>query len=36
MFDGDTYKLNDDDRAKIRAALELALWDAKERNKRKK
>lgn len=37
MFDdGDTYKLNDDDRAKIRAALELAFWDAKERNKRKK
>ena len=36
MFDGDTYKLNDDDRKKIRAALELAFWDAKERNKRKK
>ena len=36
MFDGDTYKLNDDDRAKIRAALELAFWDAKELNKRKK
>ena len=35
MFDGDTYKLNDDDRKKIRAALELAFWDAKERNKRK-
>lgn len=36
MFDGDTYQLNDDDRKKIRAALELAFWDAKERNKRKK
>lgn len=36
MFDGDIYQLNDDDRKKIRAALELAFWDAKERNKRKK
>jgi transcriptional regulator with XRE-family HTH domain len=36
MFDGETYNLSDDDKAKIRAALELAFWDAKERNKRNK
>lgn len=36
MFDGDTYHLNDSDREKIRAALKLAFWDAKESNKRKK
>nr|WP_269141110.1 helix-turn-helix transcriptional regulator [Pectinatus frisingensis] len=36
MFDGDTYKLNADDREKIRAALKLAFYDAKKRNKRKK
>lgn len=36
MFDGDTYQLNDADREKVRAALKLAFWDAKESNKRKK
>jgi transcriptional regulator with XRE-family HTH domain len=36
MFDGDLYKLTESDREKIRAALKLAFWDAKERNKRKK
>ncbi|WP_196590500.1 helix-turn-helix domain-containing protein [Pectinatus frisingensis] len=35
-FDSDTYKLTDDDRTKIRSALELAFFDAKKRNKRKK
>ena len=35
-FDSDTYKLTDDDREKIRSALELAFFDAKKRNKRKK
>jgi len=36
MFDGDTYKLTADDREKIRAALKLAFYDAKKRNRRKK
>lgn len=35
MFDGDIYKLTSDDREKIRAALKLAFYDAKKRNKRK-
>lgn len=36
MFDGDTYKLTADDREKIHAALKLAFYDAKKRNRRKK
>jgi transcriptional regulator with XRE-family HTH domain len=36
MFDGETYDLIDEDRKKIKAALELAFWDAKERNRRKR
>ena len=36
MFDGEIYKLDEEGRAKVRAALELAFWDAKRRNKRKK
>lgn len=34
MFDGDTYKLNEEDKKKIKAALELAFWDAKEQNRK--
>lgn len=36
LFDGNTYKLTADDRKQIEEALEMAFWDAKERNKRKK
>lgn len=36
MFDGDTYSLDDDDRQKLRNALEFVFWDAKQQNKRKK
>ena len=37
-MDGLTFKgapLSDDDRNKIKAALEIAFWDAKEKNKKK-
>lgn len=33
MFDGDTYRLNEDDQQKLRNALEFVFWDAKKRNK---
>lgn len=36
LFDGNTYKLTDKDREQIQEALEMAFWDAKQRNKRKK
>ncbi|WP_110955178.1 helix-turn-helix domain-containing protein [Anaerosinus massiliensis] len=36
MFDGETYKLDNEDKAKLRAALEFGFWTAKEKNKRKK
>ena len=36
MFDGDTYCLDEDDRQKLRNALEFVFWDAKQQNKRKK
>ena len=36
MFDGDTYSLDDDDRQKLRNALEFVFWDAKQQNKLKK
>ena len=36
IFDGDTYSLDDDDRQKLRNALEFVFWDAKQQNKRKK
>ena len=36
MFDGELYKLDDEDKAKLRAALEFGFWNAKEKNKRKK
>lgn len=36
LFDGNTYKLTAADREQIQEALELAFWDAKKRNKRKK
>ncbi len=36
MFDGDTYRLDEDDRQKLRNALEFVFWDAKQQNKRKK
>ena len=37
-MDGLTFKgapLSEDDRSKIKAALEIAFWDAKEKNKKK-
>lgn len=36
MFDGETYKLDEEDKEKVRSALEFAFWHAKEKNKRKK
>lgn len=36
LFDGNTYKLTVDDRKQIEEALEMAFWDAKKRNRRKK
>ena len=36
LFDGNTYKLTTADREQIQEALEMAFWDAKRRNKRKK
>jgi transcriptional regulator with XRE-family HTH domain len=36
MFDGETYRLDDEDKEKLRSALEFGFWHAKEKNKRKK
>lgn len=36
MFDGEVYKLDEEDKMKLRAALEFGFWTAKEKNKRKK
>jgi len=36
MFDGELYKLDEDDKEKVRQALEYAFWHAKQKNKRKK
>lgn len=36
LFDGNTYKLNIGEKNQIQEALEIAFWDAKERNKQKK
>lgn len=36
MFDGETYNLDEEDKQKLRAALEFAFWHAKQKNKRKK
>lgn len=36
LFDGNTYKLDEKDKKQIQDALEMAFWDAKQRNKRKK
>lgn len=36
LFDGNTYKLDEKDKKQIQEALEMAFWDAKQRNKRKK
>ena len=36
LFDGNTYKLNIEEKNQIQEALEMAFWDAKERNKLKK
>lgn len=36
MFDGETYNLDEDDKKKLRDALEFAFWHAKQKNKRKK
>lgn len=35
MFDGEVYKLDNDDKEKVRSALEFAFWHAKNKNKRK-
>ena len=32
LFDGNTYKLNIEEKNQIQEALEMAFWDAKERN----
>jgi len=36
MFDGETYELDEEDKEKLRSALEFAFWHAKQKNKRKK
>ena len=36
LFGGDTYGLHEEDRQKLRNALEFVFWDAKRQNKRKK
>lgn len=36
MFDGEIYNLDEDDKKKMREALEYAFWHAKQKNKRKK
>lgn len=36
LFDGDTYRLDEEDQQKLRNALEFVFWDAKRQNKRKK
>lgn len=36
LFDGNTYKLNIEEKNQIQEALEMAFWNTKERNKRKK
>lgn len=33
MFDGNTYRLNEDDQQKLRNALEFVFWDAKQQNR---
>lgn len=35
MFDGELHQLDDEDRDKLRHALEFVFWQAKEKNKRK-
>ncbi len=35
MFDGELHQLDDEDREKLRHALEFVFWQAKEKNKRK-
>jgi len=36
MFDGELYNLDEEDKQKVRDALEFAFWHAKQKNKRKK
>lgn len=36
MFDGETMQLDEEDRQKLRNALEFVFWEAKKKNKRKK
>ncbi|WP_039957261.1 helix-turn-helix domain-containing protein [Selenomonas infelix] len=36
LFDGDIYRLDEEDQQKLRSALEFVFWDAKRQNKRKK
>lgn len=35
MFDGELHQVDEEDRAKLRQALEFVFWQAKEKNKRK-
>lgn len=35
LFDGNTYRLNIEEKNQIQEALEMAFWDAKEINERK-
>lgn len=36
MFDGEVHHLDEDDKQKLKSALEFVFWQAKEKNKRKK
>lgn len=35
MFDGEVHRLDEEDKQKLRNALEYVFWQAKEKNKRK-
>ena len=36
MFDGEVHHLDEEDKQKLKNALEFVFWQAKEKNKRKK
>lgn len=36
MFDGEVHQLDEEDKQKLKSALEFVFWQAKEKNKRKK
>ena len=35
MFDGEVHHLDEEDKQKLKNALEFVFWQAKEKNKRK-